>query len=362
MPCPQAKKARSANIWRWERAFWYARRMGVSRILPHRLLAMLCVIGLNIAPCWADEDDAQRAVWRLPPVSYPEGNPYSEAKAELGKVLFFDPRINREGVSCAQCHHPGMNWSNDQARTQIAGRILPRHTPSLINVAYNRTFFWDGRADTLEDCIKQHFNGMDISPDASDTVARIRLIKGYAPLFRKAFGRKAEISADTIAQALATFVRGITVTDTPFDRWVQGDEQAMSPAAKRGFALFTGKAGCVRCHAPPFFSDFAFHQTGTNSIDPGRAEITGRDEDRNAFRTPQLRQIAETAPYMHTGQKNSLAEVIRFYQNGGDVRAQSLQLRAFDLSDHEARDLIAFLRALSGPPVRVQVPILPRAY
>ncbi|RMH60093.1 MAG: hypothetical protein D6678_06785 [Zetaproteobacteria bacterium] len=360
MPCPRAKKA--AKRWPEPQTFCYARRMIIAfanRSYRHTL-GLLSTLMLGVSAAWAG-GEMNLAAWRLPPVSYPKDNPYSEAKAELGKVLFFDPRINREGVSCAQCHHPGMNWSNDQARAQIAGQILPRHTPSLINVAYNRSFFWDGRADTLEDCIKQHFNGMDISPDARDTVARIRLIKGYAPLFRKAFGKEA-ITEDTIAKALATFVRGITVTDTPFDRWVQGDEHAISDSAKRGFALFTGKAGCVKCHAPPFFSDFAFHQTGTNSIDPGRAEVTGRKEDRNAFRTPQLRQVAETAPYMHTGQKNSLAEVLRFYQNGGDVRGQSLQLRAFDLSEQESRDLIAFLRALSGPPIRIQVPILPRAY
>ncbi len=323
------------------------------------LFSILCLHPLT--SLWAGEIAPPASDWQLPPVSYPEDNPYSDAKFELGKTLFFDPRINREAVSCAQCHHPGMNWANDQARTQINGRILPRHTPSLINVAYNRSFFWDGRANTLEGCIAQHFNGMDTSPDADDSVARIRLIKGYAPLFRKAFGKR-EISASSIAAALATFVRSITVTDSAFDRWIQGDADALSPAAKRGFALFSGKAGCIQCHTAPYFSDFAFHPTGTNSIDPGRFEITGREEDRNAFRTPQLRQVAETAPYMHTGLKNSLADVIHFYQAGGDVRSQSLQLHAFELNQSETSDLIAFLHALSGTPIRVEIPILPKAH
>jgi len=324
-------------------------------------LLLLTALSLSpIAPSWADDDVPQASRWQLPAVTYPADNPYSESKFELGKMLFFDPRINREAVSCAQCHHPGMNWTNDQARTQINGRILPRHTPSLINIAYNRSFFWDGRANTLESCITQHFNGMDTSPAADDTVARIHLIKGYAPLFRKAFGKN-DISASSIAAAIATFVRSITVTDTAFDRWVQGDSTALTAAAKRGFALFTGKAGCMQCHSPPYFSDFAFHPTGTNSIDPGRFEITGLEEDRNAFRTPQLRQVAETAPYMHTGLKNSLADVIHFYQAGGDVRSQSLQLHAFELNQTESNDLIAFLRALSGTPIRVEIPILPKA-
>jgi len=315
----------------------------------------------SIALSWAEDDIPPASRWQLPPVTYPADNPYSDAKFELGKTLFFDPRINREAVSCAQCHHPGMNWTNDQARTQINGRILPRHTPSLINVAYNRSFFWDGRADTLENCIAQHFNGMDTSPAADDTVARIRLIRGYAPLFRKAFGT-IDISATSIAAAIATFVRSITVTNSAFDRWVQGDSTALTSAAKRGFKLFTGKAGCIQCHSAPYFSDFSFHPTGTNSIDPGRFEITGREEDRNAFRTPQLRQVAETAPYMHTGLKNSLADVIHFYQAGGDVRSQSLQLHAFELNPMETSDLIAFLRSLSGTPLRVEIPILPKAH
>ena len=298
--------------------------------------------------------------WRLPPVQYPADNPYSKAKYELGRMLFFDPRINREHVACAQCHHPGMNWANHQTRTLINGHILPRHTPTLINVAYNKSFFWDGRAATLEDCILQHFSGMDMPDIADDTVARVRLIQGYRPYFRRAFGDR-PIDAPAIAQALAIFVRGITVTDTAFDQWIAGNARALSPSAQRGFRLFTGKAGCVHCHTPPFFSDFDFHPTGTNSIDPGRYEITGDEADRNAFRTPQLRQVAETPPYMHTGQKATLADVVRFYQAGGDVRSHGLELRAFELTEQEGKDLIAFLRALSGTPPRVEIPTLPKS-
>ncbi|RMG90578.1 MAG: hypothetical protein D6703_07475, partial [Zetaproteobacteria bacterium] len=305
-----------------------------------------------------DDHAADRQSWRMPELTYPQDNPFSEAKYELGRMLFFDPRINREAVSCARCHHPGMNWANNQARTLINGKVLPRHTPSLINVAYNRSFFWDGRAKTLEECIAQHFGGMDMPDMADDTVTRVRLIQGYEPWFQKAFGARG-INAQTIAQSLATFVRGIIVNDSPFDRWVAGDDEALSSSAKRGFALFTGKAGCVKCHTPPHFSDFSYHRTGTNSIDPGRYEITGREEDRNAFRTPQLRQIAETAPYMHTGQKATLADVIHFYESAGDVRSRGQELRAFKLDERETKDLIAFLKSLSGTPVRAEIPILP---
>lgn len=300
----------------------------------------------------------QQSVWILPPPSFPADNPYTESKAELGKIIFFDPRLtHNKNFSCVSCHNPGLAWADGMDQSVIDGRhTMPRHTPSLINVAYRKNLFWDGRATTLEGAISEHLQS--IYPDRQELIEEIIEIPGYRKRFSSAFGN-AQISLATISASLATFLRTIIQRDTPFDHWVQGDTSAISAAAQRGFALFTGKARCVSCHTPPTFSDEKFHPSALNTIDPGRYEISHLLDDRNAFSTPPLRQIGMTAPYMHAGQKPTLSSVIRYYNTEFAQQSAEMGKHPLNLDKQEMDDLKAFLESLSGSMPAVTFPVLP---
>ena len=306
---------------------------------------------------------ADIATWSLPPVSYPAQNPYSRAKEELGRKLFFDPRLSGNPArTCAACHHPGLGWADGMPRVMGNQQGLGRHTPSLINIGYDKAFFWDGRASTLEDAVSQDMlsPGMATDETSESIVQRISGIAAYRREFAATFASEG-VTFKRIAAALATFLRGIRSSPTPFDRWLQGDVTAIPASAKRGFDLFTGKAQCVRCHTPPVFTDSSFHNTGINTVDPGHYEISGKDEHRNAFKTPGLRDVALTPPYMHNGSKATLAEVIDFYDRGGDALDGSNELHPLHLSDSEKADLLAFLNSLSGEATETLIPALPLA-
>ena len=162
-----------------------------------------------------------------------------------------------------------------------------------------------------------------------------------------------------VAKAIANFLRTIVVRDSPFDRWVAGDRSALSQSAKQGFLLFTGKAECSNCHSSPNLSDSKFHNTGLNTLDPGRLDVSGDPEDRNHFRTPSLRQISRTPPYMHTGTKKSLMSVIEFYSHGGDRHGEVNELKVLNLSEQEERELLDFLMSLTGSNTSIAIPQLP---
>ncbi len=306
---------------------------------------------------------SEQSAWRLPPVHYPEQNPYSIEKEELGRKLFFDPRLSgNSSRTCATCHHPGLGWADGMTRTLGDQQNLSRHTPSLINIGYSKAFFWDGRASTLEDAVSQDIlsPGMTRGETARSIVVRIAAIATYRRAFETTFASEG-VSFERIAAALATFVRSIHSSSTPFDRWLRGDATALSASAKRGFNLFTGKAACIRCHTPPTFTDSSFHNTGINTVDPGHYEISGKDEDRNAFKTPGLRDAALTPPYMHNGAKLTLVGVIDFYDRGGDALGGGNELKPLHLTTSEKKDLLAFLLSLSGKAPETLMPTLPLA-
>ena len=301
------------------------------------------------------------AAWMMPAVTYPQDNPYSETKAHLGKQLFFDPRLSsRRMRSCATCHHPGLGWADAMPHAMGGRYALSRHTPSLINVAFDTVFFWDGRSTGLEDVVKQHL----LSPDlmhggrARDIVSRIGSLAAYDKQFQKAFGAGG-VTIDHIAASIATFVRTIVSRRSPFDRWLAGKQGAISTSATRGFALFTGKARCISCHVPPLLNGHGFHNTGLNSLHPGHFEVVDEERYRNAFKTPGLRHIALTAPYMHNGSKHALEQVIDFYDRGGDKPAANNELIPLGLTNQEKQDLIAFLKSLTGRPIKATIPALP---
>jgi len=302
------------------------------------------------------------AAWIMPAVTYPIDNPYSEAKTRLGKQLFFDPRLSsRRMRSCASCHHPGLGWADALPHAMASRNALSRHTPSLINVAFDKVFFWDGRATNLEGAIRQHLFSPDLMRGgrARDIVARIEGLTSYNKQFAAVFGSHNGITIEHISAAIATFVRGIISRHSPFDRWIAGKPKAMPASAIRGFALFVGKARCSTCHAPPGFNGSEFHNTGLNSLDPGHFEIADEPRYRNAFKTPGLRHVALTAPYMHNGSKRTLEQVIGFYDRGGDRPAENNELIPLQLSAQEKQDMISFLKNLTGRPIKVTIPTLP---
>jgi cytochrome c peroxidase len=296
----------------------------------------------------------------LPPVPVPDENPLTAAKVALGEALFFDPGLSVDrSVSCASCHRPGRYFADRGALSAgSADQLGERNAPTLLNAAYAPQLLWDGRAFSLEEQVRYpvtHPLEMNTTPEM--VVAHVVATEPYPALFRAAFG-SSEVTFKRVSQAIAAFERTLLAGGSPFDRYLAGDESAMAARARRGWELFRGKAACNRCHrfeaARPFFTDFEHYNTGVAWkdgvwTDLGRYEVTRAREDKGAFRTPSLRNVAETAPYMHDGSLASLAEVIDFYRRGGvDNPNLDGELQPVELSDAEEADLIAFLEALTG--------------
>ena len=299
-----------------------------------------------------------------PPV--PADNTMSPTRVELGKMLFFDPRLSGSAwISCATCHNPALGWS-DGLPTAIGHgmKTLGRHTPTILNAAYNKRQMWDGRFASLEEQALGPIGSADeMNLDVATMVTRLKSIKGYAPLFERAYPGEG-IDANTVAKAIASFERTIVSRDAPFDRWQKGEALAISDAARRGFELFRGKANCVACHEGPNFSDDGFHNIGVRQKagvdDPGRFAKVAVKSMKGAHKTPSLRDLRYTAPYMHNGAYASLREVVEMYARGGDDAGNlDPNIRKLDLSPREVDDIVAFLESLTGEPVQVAAPQLP---
>ncbi|MEX2261347.1 MAG: cytochrome c peroxidase [Bryobacteraceae bacterium] len=279
----------------------------------------------------------------------PEDNPLTPEKAALGRKLFFDTRLSRDNsLSCASCHDPKRAFTDGRpVAVGVFGRKGNRRVPTLLNRAYGKAFFWDGRAATLEEqVVLPIVNEKEMDLTMDEAVTRVR--EGYGEAFQRVFGRPA--NADDLARALATYVRTILSGDSPYDRYVGGDREALSEEARTGLRLFRGKANCVVCHLGPNLTDERFHNTGIGGLDdPGRYAITKQEPDRGAFKTPTLREAAGTGPYMHNGSIATLEKVIEEYDKGGKA-SPSLdpEMRPLKLTDAEKKALLAFLKALSG--------------
>ncbi len=298
----------------------------------------------------------------------PADNPVTDAKRDLGRVLYFDKRLSADGtVSCATCHAPDKGWTDrSPVSTGIHGQKGGRSAPTVLNSAYMAVQFWDGRAKTLEDQAKgpiQNPVEMGFTHDAC--VAKLKSIKGYAPLFKAAFGDD-KIDIDRVAKAIATFERTVLTGNSPADKWEAGDKKAMSAAAARGRELFHGKANCAICHDGFNFSDSDFHNLGVGMAkeiakpDLGRFDQTKAETDKGKFKTPTLRNLKDTAPYMHDGSQKTLAEVVDFYDRGGEKNAQlDGRIKPLGLTKRERADLVAFLDALNGDPAAVKFPKMP---
>ena len=285
----------------------------------------------------------------LPAVIHPKDNLPTPEKIALGKQLYFDPRLSADStVSCASCHNPEKGYSNaDQFATGVDGKKGGRNSPTVLNTAYQAFQFWDGRAGTLEEqALGPIQNPIEMNLSLTEMEKRLNAIPGYKDQFKKVFGRD-PVAAD-VAKAIAAFERTILSGDAPYDRFVAGETKAMSESAQRGWKLFNGKAHCSACHSGPNFTDNAFHNIGVgmNAKEPdgGRQVVSKMLGDRGAFKTPTLRDIARTGPYMHDGHLKTLAEVVEYYHRGGTPNEQlDEEIFELNLTAEEKQDLVKFL-------------------
>lgn len=297
----------------------------------------------------------------LPPVQWPEDNRYSTEKAELGRLLFFDTRLSSDRtIACASCHSPEHAFGDgSDVSTGIGSQRGGRSAPTVINRAYSTQQFWDGRADSLEEQAKGPLaNPIEMTSHKESAKAHsacvecLKTIEGYVERFEKVFGTR-DFTIDHVAKAIATFERTILSGNAPYDRYEAGDQKALSAEEVRGMNLFFGRAACDSCHLGFNFTDGSYVNIGIGmdkpNPDPGRAKVSGREEDFGAFKTPTLREVSRTGPYMHDGRFNTLEEVVEHYNQGGIANPHLDQrMKKLNLNAQEKKDLVAFLKTLNG--------------
>jgi cytochrome c peroxidase len=304
----------------------------------------------------------------LPPVPIPAGNPPTAASIALGRGLFYDSRLSKDdSLSCASCHRPQLGFTDVKERSLgVGGAFGLRHAPRLINAAYFPQLFWDGRARSLEDQVGMPIlNALEMNQPHQVALAKLRADPSLKAMFQSAFGTDT-ITFERVANAIASFERTILSGDSPFDRYVyKGEKSALSPAQIRGLAVFRDPArgNCSSCHTigPTFalFTDNQFHNTGEGvgdneqSADLGRYAFTHAGADTGAFKTPSLRNVAATGPYMHDGKLKTLKDVVDFYAGQGNSNPYlDERMKAIHLTGQDRADLVEFMRSLTGtlPP------------
>ena len=322
----------------------------------------------------------------------PPENALTAQKVALGQALYFDKRLSADGtVSCATCHDPATAFADrNSLAVGVGGKVGTRNVPTTLNAMFNLSQFWDGRARSLEEQAMQPLlNPLEMGmPDREAVVTRLNGIPEYRQSFEAAFGAGA-ITFEDVARALASYERTLLSADSPFDRFMAGDPRAITEGQKRGWQLFRGKANCIACHTfsreSPFFTDNIFHNTGigaglnleellnglhSKSLDEldskrlgelahtekftelGRFLITRQKQDTGAFKTPALRDIELTAPYMHNASEKTLLDVMKFYNQGG-IKSRYLdeKIRPLNLNDEELSHLVEFMRSLTSDSV-----------
>ncbi len=307
------------------------------------------------------QDESQRPIREMPPldriytprvylrISLPP------ARVALGRELFFDKRLSEDNsVACATCHDPEKAFTDGKPVSQgIHGRTGNRNTPTLMNRALSEIHFWDGRAASLEQqALMPVQDPAEMGMTIDAVLARIRADAAYVKKFQAVFQR--DPNPHDFAGSLADYVRTIHSTDSPLDRYLAGDPNAMDALAREGFRLFRDKANCTVCHGGADFTDDRFHNTGVawrdgKMQDEGRFAITGRPYHHGAFKTPTLRELPRTAPYMHDGSLATLEDVVEFYDRGGNLNPWlDEQITPLHLTPYEKQALVAFLKQLSG--------------
>jgi cytochrome c peroxidase len=303
----------------------------------------------------------------LPPLAIPDDNPMTPEKIELGKMLYFDKRVSKDGtVACATCHDPKMAWAeHTPTSTGINKQVGGRNSPTVINAAYAPAQFWDGRAATLEDQASGPVgNPIEMGHSMQAMVNEFKKIPEYEKYFQKVFGTG--VTEKGFVQAIAAFERTILSGASPYDRYTtKKDPNALTDAQKRGLELFD--ANCSTCHSQPLFSNFRYYNVGIGMDKPkpdeGRKDVTKKDSDLGKFRTPALREVANTAPYFHDGSVARLENAVAIMADGGkdnpNLSAQVKSIREAKLSAADKKDIFEFLKALSGKYPIVEPPKLP---
>lgn len=300
----------------------------------------------------------------LQPVVWPADNPYSAEKAELGRLLYFDARLSADGtVSCATCHSPKFGFTDGApVSTGIRGQKGGRSAPTVINRAYSLAQFWDGRAPTLEaQAVGPIANPIEMGNTHAAVIASLRKVNGYRELFAKAFGTQ-DFTLDHLAKAIATFERTVLSGNSAYDKYKAGNRKALSPSQIRGLKVFVDKAKCDQCHEGINFTSNEYHNLGVGADKPdpdvGRFAVTKDPKDWGSFKTPTLRDIDRTGPYMHDGSQKTLEEVVDFYDKGGTPnRNLDEKVKKLNLTEQDKKDLVAFMKALNGDSwQRIAVP------
>ncbi len=304
----------------------------------------------------------------LPAVPIPADNPQTRAKIELGKMLFFDNRLSGDhSMSCATCHDPKKGYADGLKRAVgFGGKELGRHSPTVLNIAYNGAQFWDGRAATMEQQAMAPIEAeVEMNLPRAEMGIRLNDIPEYKKRFWAVFGE--EPNLENVGKAIAAFERTIITPNSPFDQYMRGNKQALTKEEKKGLVLFVSKAACTQCHNGVNFTDNDFHVLGVPQVGPldedlGRYEVTKKESDKGAFKTPSLRNVGVTAPYMHDGAFETLEEVVAFYNKGGEKHPnKSPKMVNLNLTKREQRNLVAFLKkGLTGQIPIVKTPDLPK--
>ena len=325
------------------------------------VLVALCVL-LGSATAWGEfrrpTADASRADYVRPTsIPYPDDNPFSPGKEMLGRRLFFDTILSGpKTISCSSCHLPNRSWSDGRGHAiGVANQPMALRSPTLIDVAWISRFGWDGKFRDLENVAFTPITAAaNMGLSEQELVSRLSAIPAYREGFNQAFGTP-EIDRRRIELALATYERSIVAVDSPFDRWIAGDEGAITASARRGFETFNGKGECAGCHSGWAFSDGSFHDVGiARGGDIGRGRYFPTSVKlQYAFKTPTLRDIAHRGPFMHDGSLSTLDAVVDHYNDGGiDRPSRSELVHPLHLSAQEKTDLVAFLKTLNSDSPR----------
>jgi cytochrome c peroxidase len=329
-------------------------RAGFPRLLFVSFAALPALLPLSAEAQTPAAEAPWRQLFQRPEaIPAPADNLQTPEKIALGAALFADPRLSGTGKhSCASCHEPARSFTDGRRQARaLTGEPLRRNTPALWNLAWAKQFFWDGRAPSLEVQVRGPIEAPDeMGGRWPDILGRLEGDAGLVAKFRAAFADGQGVTEDTVVKALASYVRSLVSPPTRFDAWIAGDAGALTAAEQRGFRLFTGRAGCMLCHVGWRLTDDRFHDIGLRSQDPGRSAVPEGTPGRKAFKTPSLRELAQTAPYMHDGSLPTLRAVVAHYA-GGFVRRATLapnMNRGLRLTAQEKSDLVAFMRTLSS--------------
>ena len=334
-----------------------------------KLALSLLMVSLAVTTISASQDMKK---WLRPSeVPQPKDNQLTSDRIELGKLLYFDERLSASNkISCATCHHPKSGWSDLVPTSKSVGhegRVGPRNSPVILNTAYQKHQFWDGRARTLEEQALGPIEAdveMNISLDV--LIPKLNKIKGYKKLFEKAYPKSdGNITKEYLAKAIASFERTVVSTESPFDKYAKGDKNAISKEAKEGFDLFKGKAKCTDCHDGFNFTDGSFHNIGLND-----GELKGRELGRylvkkrgawyGVMKTPTLRDVTKSFPYFHDGSVKTLEEATSICAGGGryenNVKNKSLSMVDRNLTKSEIGKIVTFMESLTGPDIDLDIP------